>query len=113
MCDVVLNHTANESKWIYDHPDASYSAASTPHLKPAILLDAMFAQVSADVAAGLLETVGVPTVIEWEDHLQALKYQIHSAYLPKVNVHEFYQCDIEKYMQLFAEKVRDRNCLFC
>lgn len=110
ICDIVLNHTANESKWIYEHPDASYSAATTPHLKPAILLDAMLAQVSADVAAGLLETVGVPAVIEYEDHIQALKYQIYTVYLPKVNVFEFYQLHVENYMKLFNDKVRSPQC---
>lgn len=104
----MLNHTANESKWIYEHPDASYSAATTPHLKPAILLDAMFAQVSADVAAGQLETVGVPTVMECEDHIQALKYRIHTEYLPLVNVFEFYQCNVDAYMKLFSDKVSAR-----
>lgn len=39
-------------------------------MRPAILLDAMLAQVSADVADGLLTTVGVPEVIENDDHLQ-------------------------------------------
>lgn len=70
ICDIVLNHTANESKWIYENPEASYSSFTTHHLRPAILLDAMLAQVSADVAAGLLTTVGVPEVIENDDHLQ-------------------------------------------
>lgn len=70
ICDIVLNHTANESKWIYENPEASYSSFTTHHLRPAILLDAMLAKVSADVAAGLLATVGVPEVIENDDHLQ-------------------------------------------
>lgn len=111
ICDIVLNHTANESKWIYEQPDASYSATTTPHLKPAILLDAMFALVSADVAAGLLEPCGVPTVIDCEDHVQALKWQLHTTYLPKVNVYEFYQLDVETYMKRFSDKVSECGVL--
>lgn len=65
----------------------------------------MFAQVSADVAAGLLDTCGVPIVIECEDHVQALKWQLHTTYLPKVNVHEFYQLNVEAYMKKFSDKV--------
>lgn len=86
----------------------------------------MFAHVSADAAAGLLQTFGVPEIMENEDHIQvndklsrfsylillikiyfkkALKYQIHTVYLPQVNICEFYQCDIEKYVNLFTEAV--------
>lgn len=106
ICDIVLNHTANESQWIYDHPEAAYSAATTPHLRPAILLDAMLAKISADVAAGRLSHVGIPEVPVHEDHLSSLKYQMHTVYLPSINVFEFYQIDVNKYMERFAESCR-------
>lgn len=106
ICDIVLNHTANESQWIYDNPEAAYSAATTPHLRPAILLDAMFAKISADVAAGQLAGVGVPEVPEHEDHLQALKYQMHTVYLPMLKIYEFFQINISRYVERFNESIR-------
>lgn len=105
ICDIVLNHTANESEWLQEHPEAAYSCLSMPHLRPAFLLDAVFGKVTADAAAGTLENVGVPAIIETEDHIQALRHQIHTVYLPKVNLHEFYQCDIETYFHKFWEEV--------
>lgn len=39
MVDIVLNHTANNSKWILEHPDACYSTDECPHLWSAWLLD--------------------------------------------------------------------------
>lgn len=105
ICDIVLNHTANESEWIHEHSDATYSCFTMPHLRPAFLLDVVFGWVTRDVCAGNLENVGVPTLVENEDHVQALRHHIHSTYLSKANLPQFYQCNIEKYVQLFSEKV--------
>lgn len=70
ICDIVLNHTANESKWLQEHPECTYSCATCPHLRPAFLLDALLAQVGVDVHEGKLEKDGIPKIIETEDHLQ-------------------------------------------
>lgn len=78
-----------------------------PHLRPAFLLDVIFGWITRDVAAGCLESVGVPKLIENEEHIQALRHQLHSTYLPKANLSQFYQCDIEKYVRLFSEKVSE------
>lgn len=105
ICDIVLNHTANESEWLQEHPDATYSCFTMPHLRPAFLLDAVFGWVTRDVQNGNLENIGVPTLVENEDHIQALRHHIHTTYLPKANLAQFYQCNIEKYVSLFSEKV--------
>ncbi len=34
MSDVVWNHTAHNSEWLNQHPDAAYSPANSPHLQP-------------------------------------------------------------------------------
>lgn len=77
ICDIVLNHTANESEWLLEHPGSTYSCLSMPHLRPAFLLDAVFGWISKDTAAGLLETVGVPKLIETEDHIQVRNFSRH------------------------------------
>ncbi|XP_053966475.1 glycogen debranching enzyme isoform X1 [Anastrepha ludens] len=108
ICDIVLNHTANESDWVREHPEVTYNCATSPYLRPAFLFDALLANCSQDVAAGYLENVGVPAVIDREEHLQALKYQLHNVYLPKVNIHELFQCNIVKYVDEFMALVRTR-----
>lgn len=76
-----------------------------PHLRPAFLLDVVFGWATRDVISGNLENVGVPTLVENEDHIQALRHHIHTVYLSKAKLYQFYQCDIEKNIQLFSEKV--------
>lgn len=111
ICDIVLNHTANESEWLQEHPDATYSCFTMPHLRPAFLLDVVFGWVTRDVQNGDLENIGVPTLVENEDHIQALRHHIHTTYLPKANLAQFYQCNVEKYVSLFSEKVS--NAYIC
>lgn len=52
ICDVVLNHTANETPWLAEHPEATYNCSNCPHLRPAALLDALLARLTIEV--GLL-----------------------------------------------------------
>lgn len=105
ICDIVLNHTGNESPWLQEHPEATYSCHTCPHLRPAFLLDFLLAKVGEDCKKGNFELLGCPSVIEHENHLQALRHQILTNYLPKINIHEFYQIDVEKYFSMFFDSV--------
>ncbi len=105
ICDIVLNHTGNESPWLQDHPEATYSCFTCPHLRPAFLFDFLLTKIGEDVERGMLEMLGCPSTIEHENHLQALRHQIMTQYLPKIKIHEFYQVDVEKYFTLFVDNV--------
>ncbi|KZT43121.1 glycoside hydrolase family 13 protein [Sistotremastrum suecicum HHB10207 ss-3] len=59
LTDVVLNHTANNSPWLLDHPEAGFSPHNTPHLAPALEIDTAMIEFSAS-----LESRGLPTKIQ-------------------------------------------------
>lgn len=69
ICDVVLNHTANETAWLRAQPAASYNCRGCPHLRPAALLDAALARLTADTAAARL-LPDVPATVTTHQHIE-------------------------------------------
>jgi len=69
ICDIVLNHTANETSFLISHPECTYNCINYPHLRPAYILDATFFELTVQVAAGEWEFKGIPAIVETEDHL--------------------------------------------
>ena len=52
IVDIVLNHTANDSKWIVEHPEATYNTDDCPHLWSAWVFDRALQDFSLEYAAG-------------------------------------------------------------
>ena len=67
LTDVVLNHTANDSPWLLDHPEAGFSPANSPHLTPALELDSAIIEFS-----GSLSARGLPTTMSSEGDIDVL-----------------------------------------
>ncbi|CAK1552429.1 unnamed protein product [Leptosia nina] len=106
ICDVVLNHTANETPWLADHPEATYNCAECPHLRPAALLDAALARFSARVGTGLLAPA-IPAEVCTHEQVQAVR----QAFEPEVaglRLHEMYSCDVEQLHRRFLQVAASR-----
>lgn len=49
MTDLVWNHTADNSPWLADHPEAGYNLENSPHLKAAFDFDEAIMQFSSSI----------------------------------------------------------------
>lgn len=87
ITDVVLNHTAFDSPWLLEHPEAGYSAYNTPHLAPAIALeDALLALTDKIASLGLSKVTSEsdldkldPVIKEAIDAAQLWQYYVIDA----------------------------------
>lgn len=88
LIDVVLNHTANNSAWLVDHPEAGYSPYNSAHLTPALELDDAIMDFSEQVGER-----GLPTTVTSEADLKtlidALKEDIKA-----LNLWQYYVIDV-------------------
>ena len=110
ICDIVLNHTANETEWIRSQPDATFNALNSPHLRPAYLFDRVFHKVSVDVEDGLWAERGIPKgEVTTQGHLDTIRSLIYDVYLPEVKLYEFFMMDTAEVIDLFEKKILISN----
>jgi len=89
LTDVVWNHTANNSKWLEQHPEAGYNLVTAPHLEPALELDNALMQYGRD-----LGSLGLPTSIGTMDDLQRCVDEIKEHVLRRIRLWEYYIVDV-------------------
>lgn len=94
MTDVVFNHTANNSSWIREFPDAGYNAETAPHLTAAIELDGELLQFSKDMSSH-----GYPTDIKSNDDLMKIIDGIKVHVFGKLKLWEFYTIDVNEHLK--------------
>lgn len=90
MTDIVFNHTANNSKWLLDHPDAGYNEITAPHLTGAIELDKSLLDFSKN-----LKNYGYPTLLNNEDDLIKIMDGIKIHVLGSLRLWEFYVMNVK------------------
>ncbi|KAK2463702.1 hypothetical protein APHAL10511_004453 [Amanita phalloides] len=90
LTDVVLNHTASDSLWLVEHPEAGYSPHNTPHLTPALELDNAMIDFSRS-----LSLKGLPTTIKSENDLDVL-ISAFEGVVRDLNLWQFYVSDASR-----------------
>lgn len=110
ICDIVLNHTANETPWLLSHPEAAYNLTNSPHLRPAFILDRVVKRLARDIGEGAWVEKGIPKgEVSTGEHIDVCKDLLTNYYLPKVNIPELFLPNIEKTVSEFDEKLRNRS----
>nr|GAT49271.1 glycoside hydrolase family 13 protein [Mycena chlorophos] len=90
LTDVVLNHTADDSPWLVDHPEAGFSPANTPHLTPAHELDSALIELSSNLASKNL-----PTVVSSSADVDALMGGVQGV-VNDLNLWQYYVLDVAR-----------------
>ncbi|KAI9459032.1 glycoside hydrolase family 13 protein [Russula earlei] len=90
LTDVVLNHTANNSPWLEEHPEAGYSPLNFPHLIPAFELDDAIIEFS-----GSLEGYGLPTDVKSMEDIELIMDAFYE-YCQQFKFWQYYVLDVTK-----------------
>jgi len=98
MTDVVWNHTANNSKWLEEHPEAGYNVDTAPWLRPALVLDTALLKFSQD-----LKSHGLPTTINSVNDLLKIMEGVKKIAFAESKLWEFYIIDVERDTKAITE----------
>ena len=107
ICDIVLNHTANETAWLADHPEATYNLTNSPHLRPAFLLDRCVKRLARDIGEGVWVDRGLPRgEVSTPEHIETVRDLLTNHYLPMVRIPELFLPNIETCVGQLEQRLR-------
>ena len=90
MTDVVWNHTANNSKWLEEHPEAGYNIETCPWLESALELDSALLKFGE-----ALEKYGLPTTIRTMGDLDLVIAGVKEHVIGHLKLWEYYVADVK------------------
>jgi glycogen debranching enzyme len=90
LTDVVWNHTAHNSKWLEEHPEAGYSVETAPWLESALELDTALLKFGED-----LESLGLPTEFKSTEDLVTVMNAMRKQAVDGIRLWEYYAIDVK------------------
>ncbi|PYH99927.1 glycogen debranching enzyme [Aspergillus ellipticus CBS 707.79] len=99
LTDVVWNHTAHNSKWLEEHPEAGYSVETAPWLEAALDLDTALLKFGQD-----LSKLGLPTEFKTVDDLVAVMGAMREQTIAGIRLWEFYVVDVKNDTQKIIDE---------
>lgn len=90
LTDVVFNHTANNSVWLQDHPEAGYNVETAPWLESALEVDDALLAYSDKLAE-----LGMPTELKSAEDLDQVVGGIREHVLDKIQLWQYFACDVK------------------
>lgn len=91
LTDVVWNHTANNSKWLEEHPEAGYNIETAPWLESALELDTALLKFGNE-----LESYGLPTTLTSLDDLNRVIAGVKDHCITPLKLWQFYVVDVKR-----------------
>lgn len=91
LTDIVLNHTAHNTKWLQEHPEAGYNLSTAPWLESAYELDSKLLELGANLAS-----LGLPVHPKSPEDLLLIMEAIKKEVIAKIRLWEYYALDVER-----------------
>ncbi|KAJ9655240.1 bifunctional 4-alpha-glucanotransferase/amylo-alpha-1,6-glucosidase [Neophaeococcomyces mojaviensis] len=98
LTDVVFNHTANNSVWLQDHPEAGYNVDTAPWLEAALELDDAMLEYGNKLAE-----LGMPTELKTTEDLNKVIGGIREHVIDKIKLWQYFACDVKTDSQAAVE----------
>lgn len=98
MTDVVWNHTANNSKWLEEHPEAGYNIETAPWLESALELDNALLKFGNELAS-----YGLPTTLSSVDDLNKVIVGVKQHVIIPLHLWQYYVVDVRRDTQRAVE----------
>ncbi|KAF9582131.1 hypothetical protein BGW38_000606, partial [Lunasporangiospora selenospora] len=106
LTDIVWNHTACNSTWLWDHPEAGYNLHNSPHLIPAFELDTALLKFSAKLAD---PASPFPSDIKTDQELNAIMAELKKTVFAEIRLWEFYVVDVKTSLIQFEKEIKART----
>ena len=108
VVDIVLNHTANNSKWICEYPESTYNTEDCPHLWSAWEFDKAIQDFSIKYSRKEIpECPAAPYIANHAD-LQAVMKAIRNRIINGLKIHEYFLCDVTRVVrEQFSSSIQD------
>ncbi|KAK4454564.1 family 13 putative glycoside hydrolase [Podospora aff. communis PSN243] len=107
LTDIVLNHTAHNSDWLLDHPEAGYNLTTAPWLESAYLLDTKLLELGYS-----LKKLGLPTELKSLDDLMKIMDAIKKEVIAVIRLWEYYAIDVDRDADAAVESWASGNVKF-
>ncbi|KAJ9249429.1 CAZyme family GH13 [Paecilomyces variotii] len=104
LTDVVWNHTANNSQWLEEHPEAGYNVETAPWLESALELDNALIKFGNDLA-----DLGLPTEFKSVDDLVTVMNALRKHVIDAIRLWEFYVVDVKSESKRVAEEWKSNS----
>lgn len=98
LTDVVWNHTANNSRWLEEHPEAGYNVSTAPWLESALELDSSLLKFGRD-----LGKYGLPTDLQSVEDLGLVMEGVKEHVIQELRLWEYYVINVERDAQVSVE----------
>jgi glycogen debranching enzyme len=91
LTDIVLNHTAHNSRWLEEHPESGYNLTTAPWLESAYVLDTKLLELGFK-----LEKLGLPVELKTSEDLLLIMGAIKTHVIAEIRLWEYYAIDVDK-----------------